>query len=425
MIKAIEIKNFKSAEKLNLKFGRINTFIGENGSGKSTVLEALAFAVAAENDRLESEFLENRGIRITSPEFMRSCFNDESVDNPIEIKLFLNDEGSTARNYIFENKNEFFSEWKIVKDTIVNSSPDESVSSKDYYSIKARIKAFNKLLSRDEFSKILNSDNSELKASVEHLKNEEFLKEIDDAEELIKELESTVTEGMEPLNNFAIYSPENKQLRNLKEEGALRPIGIQGQGLFKLLRQIHKEQPDAMRDIEKGLKLIGWYESMDLDNEPELIEDELFIKDRYLPMSFTQRSANEGFLYMLFYMALLVSKVTPRIFAIDNIDAALNPKLCTKLMTYIVELAEKYDKQVFLTTHNPAILDGINLFDEQQKLFVVSRKKRGQTSVREFKSSQMPTTHNIAKKFDTKNEEYLMLSEAMIRGYIGGIPKGF
>jgi 23S rRNA maturation mini-RNase III len=85
-------------------------------------------------------------------------------------------------------------------------------------------------------------------------------------------------------------------------------------------------------------------------------------------------------------------------------------------MRILTELAHKYDKQIFLTTHNPAILDGINLKDEEQKLFVVSRNKKGHTRMKEI------TVENKPKSSTT---EALKLSEAFLRGYLGGLPKGF
>ena len=103
-------------------------------------------------------------------------------------------------------------------------------------------------------------------------------------------------------------------------------------------------------------------------------ERTLQIRDRFLADElayFDQRSSNEGFLFLLFYFALFIAKETPSFFAIDNIDASLNPKLCSELMGRLVALATKHDKQVIITTHNPAVLDGLDLNDEEQRLLVV------------------------------------------------------
>ena len=85
-------------------------------------------------------------------------------------------------------------------------------------------------------------------------------------------------------------------------------------------------------------------------------------------------------------------------------------------MIILTNLAKKYDKQIFLTTHNPAILDGIDLGDEEQKLFVVSRNKKGHTRMKNITLKDKPKS---------STNEPLKLSEAFLRGYLGGLPKGF
>ena len=82
---------------------------------------------------------------------------------------------------------------------------------------------------------------------------------------------------------------------------------------------------------------------------------------------------------MLFYFVLFSSILTPNFFAIDNIDASLNPKLCEELVRRLIQLAEENDKQGPLTTHNPAVLDALNLDDENQRLFIVKRNRKGRT----------------------------------------------
>ncbi len=74
MFSEIRIQNFKSIHDLTLKPGRVTVLIGENGSGKSNILEGIAFAVAAALDKLDNEYLYNRGIRATEHIWMQSAF---------------------------------------------------------------------------------------------------------------------------------------------------------------------------------------------------------------------------------------------------------------------------------------------------------------------------------------------------------------
>src|SRR5580698_155456 len=75
MISKIQVENYKSISKLALDLGRLTVLIGANGSGKSNILEAIALASAAAQDKLDNEFLISRGIRVSETRFMRSAFN--------------------------------------------------------------------------------------------------------------------------------------------------------------------------------------------------------------------------------------------------------------------------------------------------------------------------------------------------------------
>jgi predicted ATPase len=169
--------------------------------------------------------------------------------------------------------------------------------------------------------------------------------------------------------------------------------------------------------MKEHLRLFGWFGDFLAPDESATMQARLQIRDRWLAPDrafFDQRSANEGFLYLLFYFTLLLSWRTPRFFAIDNVDNALNPKLCTTLMRQIVELAKKCDKQVICTTHNPAILDGLNINDDEQRLYTVSRDAEGCTVVNRVHPPKPQTDKPPTK-----------LSAAFLAGHIGGLPDHF
>ncbi len=367
MIEKIHIQNFKSIYDLELEVGRVNLFIGENGSGKSNLLEALVFVSASESNMLANEFLVSRGLRVPEPELMRSAFEEEDKSKDIMIEIdYLEKDKKISDTYYFSHDNKLYSNWEFTSKLIINEGY--------YYANIVDEKTYNRY-------------------------------------------SSLIIKNLINFKNFIIYSPENTALRTFSKEGQIQPLGINGEGLLKLLKVINNyEDKSYINTIIKSLQLFNWFEDITIPTDISSMEDKVIIKDKYLYREFTQRSANEGFLFILFYITLIVAKETPKAFAIDNIDASLNPKLCTKLMTLLTDLAKKYDKQIFLTTHNPAILDGINLNDYEQKLFVVSRNKKGHTRMKEI------TVENKPKSSDN---EPLHLSEAFMRGYLGGLPKGF
>jgi len=380
MIEKIHIQNFKSIYDLELEVGRVNLFIGENGSGKSNLLEALVFVSASESNMLANEFLVSRGLRVPEPELMRSAFEEEDQNKDIKIFIDYANKKDIKEEYFFKNINEVYSKWEVI------TKSDKNIS---------------------EYTDQLNQ-----------IPEEEFFIPESHADykliqlQLYQKLKLSIK-----FKNFIIYSPENTALRIFEKEKQIQPLGINGEGLLKLLKVINNyEDKSYINTIIESLQLFNWFEDITIPADISSLEDKVIIKDKYLYREFTQRSANEGFLFILFYITLIVAKETPKAFAIDNIDASLNPKLCTKLMTILTDLAKKYDKQIFLTTHNPAILDGINLNDEEQKLFVVSRNDLGHTQMKQLTVEDNPVD---------EDGEALNLSEAFLRGYLGGLPRGF
>ena len=73
-IKEIKIKNFKSLYDVSFCPGNINVFIGANGSGKSSVLEAIGVLSAAMTDRVNNNSLQRKGVRLSTSSLYKSQF---------------------------------------------------------------------------------------------------------------------------------------------------------------------------------------------------------------------------------------------------------------------------------------------------------------------------------------------------------------
>lgn len=386
MIDNIEIQNFKSISKLNLEIGRVNVLIGANGSGKSNILEAIALGAASTSHELSREFLSARGIRVTEPNAMRSGFDMAKENNSIKITF---NEKETKIPFELKHSNEPFSDWNLVHDKEL-LTPD-------------KLEQLEQLVLKLQKEKNFNSNDKKW------LLIDDIMKDIQGQLPLI--------ETRERLKSFLIYAPENTFLRKFEEESQIEPLGIKGEGLFKLISTMQVENKDEFQELVENLHLIDWFDGFEIPNDLKFTEKRIRVKDRFLEEgleSFDQRSANEGFLFLLFYFALFISKYTPKFFAIDNIDSSLNPKLCSELIKTLVKLAKKYDKQVIFTTHNPAILDGLNLNDEDQRLLVVFRNMNGHTKIKRVLKRELP-----------EGSTPIRLSEQFLRGYLGGLPKSF
>ncbi|MCL1463440.1 AAA family ATPase [Argonema galeatum] len=386
MIKEISIENYKSIQELKIELGRVTVLIGENGCGKTNILEAIALSSAAASDKLDNEFLVSRGIRVTEPQFMRSAFNIDNLNK--EIKISLQFQPDKIITYNLQHDGKPYSSWFssiLSNQEILVQMPSMSSG----------------------YANLMYEDARNLK--------EIFSEEI--YQGVLKVLLETDKDILN-LKSFLIFSPQNSSLRIFNEEGQIQPLGIEGEGLFKLLTVLNLEANQGkLQEIKEKMQLIDWFEDLAIPHNLSPAERVIQIKDKYLASEldyFNQNSSNEGFLFLLFYFCLFISDDTPKFFAVDNIDASLNPRLGRRLIKELVELAKKYDRQVIFTTHNPAILDGLNLDDDEQRLFVIYRNKLGYTKAR-----------RIFTPKPLEGQEPVRLSEAFLRGYIGGLPKNF
>lgn len=401
MITNFKIENYKSINKLTIDLGRVNVFIGENGCGKSNIIEAIALASAATEDKLDNEFLTARGVRVTVPKLMRSAYELDNIDSPIKVSF------SVDNDYSFEyellNDNIQYSKWMA-----------KPVTSSEEFAKQIRNILASELDKNSPVYKFIEvyAELVKLSSEINNIRNERIYVKFYD---VLKNKYALLTGGQ--FKNFLIYSPENTSLRIFEKEGQIEPLGVNGEGLFKLIKYFSTQtESGSLEEIKRYLQVFDWFKDFSVPEKLFEGESYLQIQDRYIDKSIEldQRSSNEGFLFVLFYLALLVSDKTPSFFAIDNIEASLNPKLCTKLIKTVAELSERHQKQVILTTHSPSVLDGLNLNDPEQKLFLVYRNKLGHTTIKE-----------LEKPKNMNGQEPVRLSEAFLRGYIGGLPKNF
>jgi len=134
----------------------------------------------------------------------------------------------------------------------------------------------------------------------------------------------------------------------------------------------------------------------------------------------TGYDASEGALYVLFMLALVAHQSAPRVFAVDNFDHALHPRLAAAVTRLLVQtLLQIGDRQVLLTSHNPLVLDGLDLTDDRVRLFAVDRSQaKGSMGITTVERVTIdPELMNEADK------RGLSLSRLWLMGRLGGVPR--
>lgn len=393
MIEKFSVKTFKSLEDVTVELGRVNVFIGANGSGKTGLLEALGILSAAAKGQVDDQTLLARGVRLGVPKLYKSAFRAKHGNIPSH--LFFEACSAQAEYRV--------SLWNNLKD------PDPTWS----YKTESLKENGTQLASRSPASRQGGNKKRGLAA----------LKAVDAAKGPALSL-------LNALQNYVIFSPTTAVLRGLTPETQpVSPIGLSGGNLEKaihgLLRQRNKDEM-AKKICNDVLKMIDWARAFKLSEQKSSLTRsspriEIHFRDRFMKEGRNLLSAyevSEGALYVLFLAVIAGHRSSPPLCAVDNADHGLNPRLARALMEYLCQwyVQMKEERQILLTTHNPLILDGLLLQDDRVRLFTVSRSTSGRTSI-----------HRVALNDDLleRAERGWSLSRLWVMGHLGGVPNDF
>jgi predicted ATPase len=391
-LRKLNIDNYKSILNEEIELGRVNVFIGANGSGKSNILEAIAMVAASKSNDLDIEGLINRGVRVSKPSLTLSSFLKKQQNKTIAIKLTFDSNIEIATSFHPKNIKDIYTKW-------IDAFSDTGFE-----------------FSMEQLLEYLPETNDQ---QLENITVSQLFQELKNQVPLLIN-NRNVNNSL--IADFVIYNINTSALRGLSNQSRKVPLGINGEGLDTLLSNFSKSE---LRILQTCKTVFEWLSKILIDKKDQLrLEGHrlgksisiLYFEDKFMKTKnniFSAENANEGILHFLFYLALFSSSKTPKIFAIDNIETALNPKMCRLLIKEIVSISERTGKQSLITTHNPAVLDGLNLLDDEQRLFEVYRDDDGITKVRriKFKSDLSDKTSK--------------LSEMWMKGLLGAVPQNF
>jgi len=231
MIHKVKISNFKSINELELELGRVNVLIGENGCGKTNILETIALGSVAADGGYNDAVLAMRGVRITEAHLMASLF----AQNKDKTSIIF-----------FNKKNEQLETERIYDDNSALA-----------YSGRFHAYANYELPALSEVKE----------QAVDSYKNRTAITQLFEDDQLL---------------SFCIFQPEYRCLRRFEDESEIKPLGIRGEGLFKHLLLLNKKHPDILQNISQQLRLIDSFLEFKIPNDLAFTEKRLNIKSKYL-----------------------------------------------------------------------------------------------------------------------------------------------
>lgn len=400
---SLEIKDFKSLKDVKVELGQINVFVGANGSGKSNLLEAVGILGAAASGVIDDQALLRRGVRPGVPEVYKSSFEGERMAPKISLRG-RSVGGVDYHAYITNPSQKIAPYWLFGNESIVEGKVKRASRGP-----KGNARALGLSMPLEKHRSVT----ALMRAS--------------------QRTSQGIRDFFDALDQFAIFAPVTPVLRGIAPDPAPRaPVGLYGGQLPEavgLLQNAGAKKGKGRREntaFEDLFGLIDWAEAVSLAQpSPELVPPSV-PTSRYI-LEFTDRfmaagrktlsgyDASEGALYILFMLVLAVHGQSPPIYSIDNFDQALNPRTARALTRMFVTTALAHDRQVFLTTHNPLVLDGLALNDPRIRLFTVARDRKGHTKI-----VRVPVKNLDALK--AKEGEFA-ISRLWVQGRLGGMPE--
>ena len=396
-IDQITIRDFKALKDLTFAPGYVNVFVGANGSGKSTLLEAIGVLSAAMTDRVDGNSLSRKGVRLSAPSLYKSAFQGDKRSQTISFDIRWHEEnggpegsGEIMRYSAHLNAPSEDNAWRYHSETLYRDEErirGRSGRSKEPY---------------DSYVGMMPTEQVSI---------------------------PTLRSPMEAFKNYAIYQPFTAALRGLVPDPQQAiPIGLNGGRLAEALDEIMWDEDGDIRVggpcnvyLDEILDLIDWAGSISVGNPTKervnaaipVNRSVLEFKDRYLQdkMRFTAYDASEGALYVLFMYCLALHPKAPSVFAVDNFDQAMHPRLARSVIQRVAALITSQKKTVFLTTHNPLVLDGLDLKNDNIRLFAMDRSQK----------NGYVTIHRVEVTSDLILEKQ-PLSQLWTTGRIGGVP---
>ena len=395
MLRNVTFRTFKSLKDVSVDLGLVNVIIGANGSGKSNLLEALGVLSAAADGKVDDQTLLARGVRPGVPALYKSAFPSRGSER-IPPHLFFGAYGKSAKYEV----------------TLHNPLEDPAPA----WRYKSEVWA-------DEEGGTYVSRAPAQRKKSDPERGLAALK-------LVNVQSGPAAQLLKRLQNYVIFTPTTSVLRSVATDPQPRkPLGLSGGNLPEALRGLFRQRGKDKRSrtiCEEALGLIDWAKKYDfarsgsLSLSPAAATSEFVVRfrDKFMQEKKNTLSGydvSEGALYVLFLAVIAGSDRTPRLCAVDNADHGLNPRLARALMSHFCEwyLMPKRRRQVLLTTHNPLVLDGLPLQNEEVRLFTVSRTKYGSTRVRRVV---------VDDELLAKGEQGWSLSRLWTMGHLGGMP---
>jgi len=363
ILKSFLLRNFKAVRNSKaVRFTPLTAFIGNNGSGKSSLIEGLATYQKIVTDGLDEAMNYWRGFEHIRNLAVSHTPKQSGVErpyetNPIELQVLWQD-------------------WRSEMAVTVGPGGDELFIQKESLSISSKMMQ-KVVFERNENGKIL------LKNSTDKSKKDSegsFIGQCLDGESIISSFSVREKSHIDILENitrwqFVNLNPSSMGLpRPQKRTGGKISLTNDGSNIAEYLLSIYKLDRAAFDGIIETLQYVLPYAR---DIQPTLTSE--LERNVYLQLTESNFKVpgwllSTGTLRILALLALLRHPEPAPLIVIEEIENGLDPRTLDLIVEEIRNVVEAGKTQVILTTHSPYLLDLLSL----SQIILVERDDTGQ-----------------------------------------------
>lgn len=333
MIRSLYIDNFKAFNDFTLELKPLTVLIGTNGSGKTTILQALDLMANFTKMDMDA-YLEKRNWK---PSELKSKTNKKLH---MTFKILFNLDADDIEWTFVLNPVKAKEKIYVISEEIINKTNQMVLLSVDSQGI-----------SRFNFQQNLVEKFPPLNMTSSFLKNIDVQRDKAKFPELV-----ALIEFMAASDSFELLSTE-KMRRSSR--GETDTIGMGGE---KLAAFIHGLQPEQRRNISQRLQnYVPFINDVDTEvkGRPGWIEVKVAENFPAEDKSVTIGPAHisDGTLRMLAISALQETDKTSGMVLLDEIENGINPHIADKMVNDLIERTTGKQRQIIVTTHSSVMLD--------------------------------------------------------------------